>query len=104
MDFDIKKIKKPSKEQIEFIQKLEMDTLKRAVNSIDKSNMMEGYFYLWSLIEQVLLPRLIIFVANNLKISIPKFIFNSNQVVVQSFYLALSHDTKLYQLLDIRKR
>jgi len=75
------------------------------LNEMDESRKgnrpFELYIFAWSLIEEILLPELIKFVAKNLKFPVPKTLFKSRQISLNLFYLALSGgDNELFDKLE----
>lgn len=67
--------------------------------SSDK-HFIEAHVLSWSVIEELLLPRLIGWIAKNLKINLPDGIFRQNAKVINFLYLTISHDKQLYDLLE----
>jgi len=54
----------------------------------------------WSVIEQILLPKLIGWIIKILKISLPKDIDKLNIKNINLLYFAISHDEQLYKKLE----
>ncbi len=105
MSKKIKKIKeskpvKPSWEQSKFAKSIEGQGMLLIKKSVDNNHFIESQVLSWSLIEQILLPGLISFVAKNLKIKIPKNIYKVNIQNIIYFYYCLSHDKDLYENLE----
>lgn len=98
------KPKLPSKEEIEFSLSLEGKTIKYITECLGNKKIFEGYIYSWALIEQVLLVKLIKFIAKHLKIDVPNGLWKMNQMAINYFYYAISHDKKLYDNLEIGRK
>jgi hypothetical protein len=69
-----------------------------------KKNSYEKFLLSQSAIEKVLMPRLINFVAEHLKISIPQRMVELNSEAVNHVYLAISHDKELFDLLEVARK
>lgn len=95
-----KEIPVPDKKEKDDFKDLEIEILKQIVKSIKGHRQMEAYFLAWTTIEQFMLPRLIRFVAKNLKITLPKD-FSDLPVshLIKNYYF-LSHDQELYLELE----
>jgi len=95
-----KKAIKPDKALIEFSNTLHGQVMDHINDCLKNKNSFEAYIFSWALIEQILMKELIEFISKNLKVDIPSSLWTSNQFVINSFYLAISHDVKLYGHLD----
>lgn len=72
--------------------------------AIENKHLIEAQVLSWSVIEQLLLPRLIAWIAKILKINLPKEIFKLNAQNVNFLYLCISHDEKLYKKLEENRK
>jgi hypothetical protein len=95
-----KEAKSPSKEEIKFSKTLEGKVCNHINDCLKKKNLFEAYMFSWALVEQVLLNKLINFIAKNLRVKIPSSLWRSNQLSINNFYLAISHDKDLYLYLE----
>jgi hypothetical protein len=87
------------KEKKEFLD-LELEILNQVGKAVKGHRSMEAYFLAWSTIEQFMLPRIIRFTANQLKIVIPKDALDANCVHLIKYYYFLSHDHELFLALE----
>lgn len=61
----------------------------------------ELYIFTWSLIEEILVPELVKFVAKNLRMDPPSAVFKLSQISINYFYLAISGgDKELFEKLE----
>jgi|SRR3989338_2474751 len=95
-----KRAELPNKELAEFYKTLEGKVLKHIISCLDNGNLFEAYLFLWALVEQELLPKLIIFISQKININIPKSFDGFNQAAKNTFYLGLSHDKELFEYLE----
>ncbi len=98
------KPKLPTKEEVEFFETLEGKTIKYIKECLENKRSFEGYVYSWALIEQVLLVKLIKFIAKHLKIDVPGGVWKMNQMAINYFYYAISHDKELYDNLEMGRK
>lgn len=87
------------KEKKEFLD-LELEILNQIGKAVKGHRSMEAYFLAWSTIEQFMLPRLTRFVAQELKVVIPKDTLEANCVHLIKYYYFLSHDQELFLELE----
>ena len=68
--------------------------------SIKNEHFIESVLLSWSHVEQVSLPRLILFVSDNLKVKLPKDFYRLNVQNLILLYYTLSHDKDLFDRLE----
>jgi hypothetical protein len=68
--------------------------------SIENKFYIESHTLSWSTIEQLLLPRLISWLAEIHKLPLPKDAYKMNAQNINIFYLVLSHDIDLFKKLE----
>jgi hypothetical protein len=90
----------PSKGEIQFAKSLEGQMLKQLGKAVDDKHYIEAVLLAWSNIEQIRLPRLIKFVADQLKVELPNDIQKLNLQTTNLLYYTLSHDKDLYLKLE----
>lgn len=90
----------PKLKEKKFIETLEGQVLKQIGKSLENRHFIEAYVLSWATIEQVLLPRLMKFIAERLRINLPKQIWNLNQYVFNQVYYCISHDKDLFNKLE----
>jgi len=96
---------RPSWEESEFAQTIDGQILIMTKKAIDDKHFIEALTLSWSTIEQLLLPRLIGWIAKELKLHLPKSIYKLNAQSTNFVYLCISHDQKLYEKLEeVRKQ
>ncbi len=90
----------PSKKEEESFKDLEMQILNQVLKSLKGHRQMEAYFLAWTSIEQFMLPRLIRFIAKELKVILPKD-FSTIQIshLIRNYYF-LTQDKELYDQLE----
>lgn len=94
----------PSWEETEFAKTIDgqiMAMLKRATKN---KHFIEAHALSWTTIEQLLLPRLIGWIAKILKINLPKDIYKLNAQNINFLYLTISHDEALYKQLESNRK
>jgi hypothetical protein len=104
IELETKESVHPDESLMKFYNTLEGSVLKHVNSCLVKKNIFEAYFFLWALIEQVLVKQLIVFVSKYIKIKIPESLWRSNQLSINNFYLAISQDNELFQRLEIGRK
>lgn len=90
----------PGSEEQDFAKTIEGQSLEMMGEAMRDKHYLEAQVISWSLIEQVLLPRLIGWVSSTLKIKLPKDFSKQNAKSMNLIYLSISHDNELYTLLE----
>ena len=91
---------RPTLKEKKFIETLEGQIMNQILKSIERKNFIEAYIFSWATIEQAMIPRLIKFVAERLKIKLSKSIWASNQFIINQIYYCISHDKDLFNKLE----
>ena len=100
-----KKLKKkdsiqPNWEESKFAKTIEVQILVMLKKAAKDKHFIEAHALSWSTIEQLLLPRLIGWIAKVLKINLPNKIYKLNNQNLNFLYLCISHDEGLYKKLE----
>lgn len=90
----------PSWEESEFAKTIDGQIMVMLKKAIENGHFIEAQTLSWATIEQLLLPRLIGWVAKVLKINLPKEIYKLNAQNINFLYLCISHDEELYKKLE----
>ena len=90
----------PNWEESEFAKTIDGQIMVMLKKAIDGKHFIEAQTLSWSTIEQILLPRLLGWIAKILKINLPKDVYRLNAQSVNFLYLCISHDEKLYKKLE----
>jgi len=96
----LKKSVLPSWKDSKFAKTIDGQAMVLLSQSIEDKHFIEAHTISWSIIEQLLLPRLITFVSKKLEIDLPKDILQSSQFNINRTYYFLSHDKKLFEKLE----
>jgi len=95
-----KKAVQPSWEESEFAKTIDGQIMVMLKKAIENKHFIEAQALSWSTTEQLLLPRLIGWIAKILKINLPKEINKLNAQNINFLYLCISHDEKLFKKLE----
>lgn len=90
----------PSLEESEFAKTIDGQIMVMLKKAIMNKYFIEAQALSWTTIEQLLLPRLIGWIAKELKITLPEGVFKSNAQNINYIYLTISHDEELYKKLE----
>lgn len=90
----------PNWEESEFAKTIDGQIMVMLKKAIENKHFIEAQTLSWTTIEQLLLPRLIGWIAKMLKVNLPKDMFRLNAQNINLFYLAISHDENLYKKLE----
>src|SRR3989344_9610860 len=101
---DEKEPVQPNWEESEFAKTIDGQIMAMLKKAVDNKYFIEAQTLSWSAIEQLLLPRLIAWIADVLKIDLPKKVYNLNAQSINFLYLCISHDEKLYKKLEIGRK
>jgi len=101
-----KKIKapKPSKEQKEFYKSLDLELMSQVIKAKKGHRYMEAYILEWSVVEQFLLPKLMLYIGDSLNIKLPGKLEEMHASQLIKLYLFLSHDKELYDSLEVARK
>lgn len=94
-----KEVPRFPKSELEFAKTLEGQVQKQINKAIQGGAVIEAAILSWATIEQIFIPRLVKFVARNLKLKLPEKIFEAKTSTLIEYYFCLSHDEILYNLL-----
>lgn len=95
---------KPNWEETEFVKTIDGQIMVMLNEAIKNGHFIEAQSLSWAGVEQLLLPRLIGWIAKILEISLPKDIFKLNTQSINFLYLAISHDDGLYKKLEDNRK
>ena len=99
-----KKPNKPDWEESEFAKTIDGQIMVMLNKAVTNGHFIEAQVLSWSTIEQILLPRLIGWIAKALKVNLPKEIYKLNPWSINFIYLCISHDEDLYKQLEESRR
>lgn len=95
-----KKAVLPNWEESEFAKTIDGQIMIMVKKAIEDGHFIEAQTLSWSTIEQLLLPRLIGWIAKELGLSLSNEVYKLNAQNVNFLYLCLSHDKELYENLE----
>lgn len=95
-----KKSVQPSWEESEFAKTIDGQIMAMLKRAIENGHFIEAQALSWATIEQLLLPRLIGWIAKIFKMNLPKEIYRLNAQNMNFLYLCISHDEELYKKLE----
>jgi len=98
---DIKIPVKPNWRDSEFAKSIEGQVMIQIEKAIENKHFIEAEVLSWSTIEQILIPRLLKFIAGEFKMILPEGIYKLNSQSINYIYYCFSHDKKLYEKLEI---
>lgn len=90
----------PNWGESEFAKTIDGQIMVMLKKAIEGKHFIEAQTLSWSTIEQILLPRLLGWIAKILKINLPKDVYRLNAQSINFLYLCISHDEKLYKKLE----
>ncbi|MFA5876841.1 MAG: hypothetical protein WC880_00550 [Candidatus Paceibacterota bacterium] len=90
----------PNWEESDFAKTVDGQIMLMVKKAISNGHFVEAQMLSWSTIDQILMPRLIGWIANTLKLKLPKGLHKLNAQSINMFYLAISHDTPLFGKLE----
>lgn len=99
-----KKALVPNWEESEFAKTVDGQILLMVKRSIKDKHFIEAQALSWATIEELLLPRLIGWIAKELKLNLPKDVYKLNAQNINYIYLSISHDEHLYKKLEICRK
>lgn len=97
---ETKKPVQPNWKESEFAKTLDGQIMAMLIKAIEDKHFIEAQALSWSTAEQLLLPRLIAWIAKILKVNLPKDIYKINAQNINFLYLCISHDEKLYRKFE----
>jgi hypothetical protein len=107
----MKKIKNDKKEAVapnwkesEFAKSIDGQMMLMVENAINNGSLIEAQALSWASIDQLLLPRLIGWIAKIHKLVLPNQVLKLNAQSMNLIYLTLSHDVKLFEKLEGARR
>lgn len=95
---------RPSQEESRIAKDIDSQIIAMLKEAIVDCHFIEAQTLSWSAIEQLLLPRLIGWIAKEFGVSLSKETDRLNSQNLNLIYLCLSHDEELYKKLEICRR
>lgn len=95
-----KSVVRPDWEESDFAKTIDGQIMVMLKKAIEDKHYIEAQALSWTGIEQLLLPRLIAWIAKVLKVDLPAEIYKTNIQNLNLFYLCISHDEELYKKLE----
>lgn len=90
----------PNWEESEFAKTIDGQVMLMVKSAIENNSFIEAQTLSWATIEQLLLPRLIGWIAKVHKLSLPDEVYKLNAQSINLLYLTFSHDIELFQKLE----
>lgn len=97
---EVKKPIQPNWEETEFAKTIDGQIMVMLNEATKNKHFIEAQALSWTTIEQILLPRLIGWIAKVLGVDLPKDVSKLNAQSTNFLYLAISHDENLYKMLE----
>jgi hypothetical protein len=94
----------PNWEESEFAKSIDGQVLLMVKGAITNGSFIEAQTLSWATIEQLLLPRLIGWIAKIHKLDLPDEVYKLNAQSINLLYLTFSHDIELFQKLEEARR
>ena len=94
----------PNWKESEFAKTMDGQIMIMLEKAVQNGHFIEAQALSWSAVEQLHLPRLIRWIAKELKLALPKEIYKLNAQSVNLVYFCISHDQKLYKRLEENRR
>ncbi len=94
----------PNKVYLEFAKTLEGQIMLELKRSISDKHYIESVLLSWSTVEQLLVPKLLTYVATSLKVILPGDLDKLNAQTLNLVYYSFSHDKELYDRLEIGRK
>ena len=95
-----KKAVQPGWRESDFVKTIDGQIMIMLKKAVKHKHFIEAQALSWATIEQLLLPRLISWIAKVLKINLPNEIYKLNSQNINFLYLCISHDEALYKKLE----
>jgi hypothetical protein len=95
-----KEVLQPDKVEADFAKTIDGQILNLIIKSIENNHYIEAQTLSWAALQELLLPRLIGWIADNLKLKLPKEIYKLGAQGLNFLYLTISHDEILYKKLE----
>lgn len=90
----------PNWEESEFAKTIDGQVTLMVKSALENNSFIEAQTLSWATIEQLLLPRLIDWVAKVHKLNLPDEVYKLNAQSINLLYLTFSHDIELFHKLE----
>lgn len=99
-----KELVAPNWEESEFVKSIDGQVMVMVKKAILNDSFIEAQTLSWATIEQLLLPRLIGWIAKVHKLVLPDEVYKLNAQSINLLYLTFSHDVELFKKLEDARR
>jgi len=90
----------PNWEESEFAKTIDGQVMMMVKDAINNNSFIEAQTLSWAAVEQILLPRLIGWIAGKHKVNLPSEVYKLNAQSINLLYLTFSHDVELFNKLE----